>query len=172
MASPAVLIALFTAGAVFLVMAGEAVLSRVNEISLRQQGAVEAPDDVYRTMQWAYPAAFGVMALEGGWRGPASAVALVTGLAVFGLSKALKLWAIASLGERWSFRVLVLPARALVSSGPYRWMRHPNYLAVLGEILGVALTVWAPVTGPVALLGFGALMRRRIRIEEHALGRQ
>jgi len=99
-------------------------------------------------------------------------MALLAGLAVFGLAKALKLWAIASLGERWSFRVLVLPGRALVARGPYRWMRHPNYLAVLGEISGVALTVWALVTGPLALAGFGALMWRRIGIEDRALDRR
>jgi methyltransferase len=97
---------------------------------------------------------------------------LVAGLVVFGLAKALKLWAVRSLGERWSFRVLVLPGRALVAGGPYRWMRHPNYLAVLGEMAGVALTVWAPVTGPIALVAFGLLMWRRIGIEDRALGRE
>jgi isoprenylcysteine carboxyl methyltransferase (ICMT) family protein YpbQ len=51
-------------------------------------------------------------------------------------------------------------------------MRHPNYVAVAGEIVGVALTVWAPVTGALSLLGFGTLLRRRIAIEDRALGRQ
>jgi methyltransferase len=169
---PATWIALLTAAAVLLIMAGEAVLSRVNETALRRQGAVEPPGDVYRVMQWAYPASFLAMALEGAWRGPAPARMLLTGLAIFGVAKALKLWAIASLGERWSFRVLVVPGRALVASGPYQWMRHPNYLAVLGEILGVALTVLAPVTGLLALAGFGALLWRRMAIEDRALGRQ
>ena len=105
-------------------------------------------------------------------RGPAPAGALAAGLLLFGLAKALKMWAIASLGERWSFRVLVLPGRALVTSGPYRWLRHPNYVAVAGELAGVALTVWAVLTGPLALAGFIALLRRRIAIEERALGRQ
>lgn len=172
MSSPAALIAAFTAAAVFLLMLGEAVLSRVNEAALRRQGAIEPAADVYGTMRWAYPLAFAAMAIEGAWRGPAPKAALLCGLAVFGIAKALKLWAIASLGERWSFRVLVLPGRGLVAHGPYRWMRHPNYLAVTGEILGVALTVWAPATGPIALMGFGALMWRRIRIEDRALGRQ
>jgi methyltransferase len=157
---------------VLLLMAGEAVLSRVNETALRRQGAVEPQGDVYRAMQWAYPASFLAMALEGAWRGPAPAPMLLGGLAIFGLAKALKLWAIATLGERWSFRVLVVPGRALVASGPYRWMRHPNYVAVAGEIVGVALTVWAPVTGALSLLGFGTLLRRRIAIEDRALGRQ
>ncbi len=172
MTGPAAWTALLTTAAALLIMAGEAVLSRVNEAALRRQGAVEPSGDVYRTMRWAYPAVFLAMAVEGAWRGPAPPTVLLTGLALFGLAKALKLWAIASLGERWSFRVLVLPGRALVTGGPYRWMRHPNYLAVLGEILGVALTVWAPVTGALALAGFGALLWRRIAIEDRALGRQ
>ena len=172
MSGPGTWIAVLTAAAVLLIMAGEAVLSRVNETALRRQGAVEPPGDVYQVMQWAYPASFLAMALEGAWRGPAPARMLLGGLAIFGVAKALKLWAIASLGERWSFRVLVVPGRALVASGPYRWMRHPNYLAVLGEILGVALTVRAPVTGLLALAGFGALLWRRMAIEDRALGRQ
>lgn len=166
------LIAVATVVAVLLIMAGEAVLSRINEASLRRQGAIEPPGDVYRAMQFVYPALFLAMAVEGAWRGPAPPAALVGGLIVFGLAKALKLWAIASLGSLWSYRVLVLPGRTLVSGGPYRWLRHPNYLAVIGEIAGVAFTVWAPVTGVVAAVGFGWLLRQRIAIEDRALGRQ
>lgn len=172
MNGPAVWIAVVTVTAVLLIMAGEAVLSRINEAALRRQGAVEPSGDVYRAMQWAYPAAFLAMAVEGAWRGPAPSVVLLAGLAIFGLAKALKLWAIASLGELWSFRVLIVPGRTLVTRGPYRVMRHPNYLAVVGEIVGVALTVWAPVTGIVAGIGFGWLLRRRMAIEDRALGRQ
>jgi len=152
-------------------MAGEALLSRFNESALRRQGAVEPPGDVYRAMQWAYPAAFALMALEGALGPAAPPRVLLAGLAVFGLAKALKLWAITSLGERWSFRVLVLPDRPLITSGPYRWLRHPNYVAVVGELVGVALTVRAPVTGLLAVAGFGALILRRIRVEDRALGR-
>jgi methyltransferase len=170
-ASPGLAVALVTLVAVLLLMAGEALLSRVNEASLRRRGAVEPAGDVYRTMQWAYPLSFATMAVEGALTGPAPLGVLLAGLAVFGAAKALKLWAIASLGERWSFRLLVLPGRPLVTRGPYRWLRHPNYLAVAGEILGVALTVWAPVTGVVAFVGFGWLMRRRITVEDRALGR-
>jgi methyltransferase len=172
MRSTGPLIAGLTTFAVFLAMAGEAVLSRVNEAALRRLGAIEPPDDVYRTMRWAYPASFVALAIEGAWSGPAPPMGLVAGLAVFGLAKALKLWAIAALGPRWSFRILVLPAHALVTRGPYRWMHHPNYLAVLGELAGVALIVRAPLAGALTLAGFGALMWRRIRIEDRALGRQ
>jgi methyltransferase len=169
-AGPAV--AAVTGLAVLLIMAGEALLSRVNEATLRRRGAIEPPDDVYLSMQWAYPLAFVTMAVEGAMVGPAPPVALVTGLLLYGLAKALKLWAITALGDRWSFRVLVEPGRPLVATGPYRFLRHPNYVAVVGELLGVALTVWAPVTGFIGLCGFGWLMWRRIGIEDRALGRR
>lgn len=168
----AVIISLGTAAAVFAVMAGEAVLSSYNASLLRARGAVEPPDDVYRTMQWAYPAAFIAMALEGALFGPAPMTALGLGLAVFGLAKALKAWAIATLGTRWSFRVLVPPGEPPTTAGPYRLLNHPNYVAVSGEMIGAALIVGAPVSGLVATIGFGWLMRRRIAIEDQALGRR
>jgi methyltransferase len=168
--TPAVLIALLTLVAVLLIMAGEAALSSFNERVLRGRGAVEPPDDVYRMMQWAYPGSFLLMALEGALRGPSPPNVLVLGLAVFGFAKALKISAITALGVRWTFRVLVLPDAPLVKTGPYRLLRHPNYLAVAGEIVGMALIVYAPVTGAMALAFFGWLMLKRIRVEERALG--
>jgi methyltransferase len=167
--TPAVAIAALTLLAVLLIMAGEAALSSYNERMLRAQGAVEPPDDVYRTMRWAYPASFAAMTIEGAFIGPAPRDALAIGLAVFGLAKALKISAISALGPRWTFRVLVPPKAPLVTTGPYRILRHPNYLAVMGEIIGVALIVCAPVTGVLAAVGFGWLMWKRARIEERAL---
>jgi methyltransferase len=158
--------------AVLLMMAGEALLSTYNERVLRSRGAIEAEGDVYRLMRWTYPGCFIAMAIEGAVRGPWSPSVLGAGLVVFGFAKALKLWAMTSLGFRWTYRVLILPDAPLVKSGPYRFLRHPNYLAVLGEIAGVALTLWAPLAGLAGLLGFGALMAARIRVEDRALGRQ
>ena len=114
---PASSIALITLLAVLLMMAGEAVLSAFNAAELRKKGAVEPRGDVYRAMQWAYPAAFVAMAIEGIAWGPAPRQMLLAGLALFGLAKALKLWAITTLGPRWSFRVLVLPARRSSRAG-------------------------------------------------------
>lgn len=170
--TPAVIIAIGTLAAVLAVMAGEAVLSAHNSSVLRARGAVEPPDDVYHLMQIAYPLAFVVMAIEGAWRGPSPPMALVAGLGVFGLAKALKGWAISSLGTRWSFRVLVPPGEPPLVRGPYQFMRHPNYLAVCGEIVGAALIVGAFVSGAAAVLGFGWLMLRRIAVEDRALGRR
>lgn len=169
--SPAVAIAAVTVVGTLLIMAGEAVLSSFNERLLRARKAIEPPDDVINTMRWAYPLAFVAMGVEGAVTGPAPREVLMWGLALFGFAKALKLWAMASLGWRWSYRVLVLPGTPLITTGPYRFVSHPNYLAVAGEIVSVAAIVWAPITGVLATLGFGWLMIRRIGIEDRALGR-
>jgi methyltransferase len=168
----AVSLAAATAVAVLVMMAGEAALSAHNAGVLRARGAVEPAGDVFGIMQWSYPLGFVLMGIEGALSGPAPPTVLSAGLVVFGLAKALKAWAIASLGVRWTFRVLVPPGDPLVTRGPYRVLRHPNYVAVAGEFIGVALTVWAPITGVVALIGFGGLLRRRIAVENLALGRR
>lgn len=165
-------IAALTLLAVLLVMLGENVLSTHNERVLRARGAVEPDGDVYKTMKFAYPLCFVAMAIEGAVVGPASPDRLAVGFAVFGLAKALKLWAISSLGVRWTFRVLVLPGEPLIAHGPYMFIRHPNYVAVLGELAGMALIASAPVTGLLSLVAFGSLMWRRMAVEDRALGRQ
>jgi methyltransferase len=156
---------------VFVLMLGEAWLSRVNERALRAQGAFEPPDDVYRTMAWAYPGSFIAMGLEGMIVGPSPDVLFISGVLMFLAAKAIKYWAIATLGPRWTFRVLVPPYGHLVTHGPYAWLRHPNYVGVVGELIGVALLVCAPVTGVVATAFFARLIRHRIAIEDRALGR-
>jgi len=168
---PAIAIALLTTIAALLIMAGEAVLSSYNERLLRARGAIEPEGDVIGSMRWAYPGAFVLMGIEGALTGPAPPNVLLGGLALFGFAKALKIWAMSSLGTRWSYRVLVVPGEPLVTAGPYRFIAHPNYLAVAGEIASVAAIVWAPVTGVLATIGFGWLMIARIRIEDKALGR-
>lgn len=167
----ALAISAITVVATLLIMAGEALLSSVNEKALRARGAIEPSGDVIDTMRWVYPGAFVAMGIEGALRGPAPANVLMGGLALYGLAKALKVWAIASLGPKWSYRVLVVPGEPLVTKGPYRFLSHPNYLAVAGEIVSVAAIVWAPITGVLAMIAFGRLMIARIRVEDRALGR-
>ena len=152
-------------------MLGELILSRSNEQTLRERGAIEPAGDVYRALAWAYPMMFVAMAIEGVAGGPALRVMAVAGVLVFLVAKTFKFWAISTLGARWTYRVLVPPGAPLVTSGPYAWVRHPNYLAVFGEIAGIAMLVGAPVTGAISLITFGALVRKRIAVEERALGR-
>jgi len=160
------------AALVFGPMLIEAAISSAHDRALRARGAIEPEGDVYRAMALAYPGAFLAMLAEGALRGAAVGDGWFrTGLAVFAVAKALKYWAIASLGPRWTFRVLVPPGSTRTVQGPYRWIAHPNYVAVAGELAGVALALHAAFTGPIALVGFGWLMRRRISIEEKALAR-
>jgi methyltransferase len=156
-----------------------------NEGALRAAGALEPPDDVYAWMRIVYPGMFLAMMLEGMFRPPRAAtlvalspnalpvgvadLALTAGILVFLAAKLLKWWAIVSLGHLWTFRVLVLPRAPLVTGGPYRFMRHPNYVAVMGEIAGVALMMRAPFSGVAAAIVFGALLVARIRVEERML---
>lgn len=143
--------------------------SRRNEIALRKAGAIEPHDDVYRWMRIVYPGMFAAMTLEG-MRAPVACTTLVAaGIGVFLAGKLLKWWAILSLGRLWTFHVLVLPGAPLVTTGPYRFMRHPNYLGLLGEIAGVALMMRAPITGVLSAVAFGGLLLARIRVEERML---
>ena len=143
--------------------------SRRHEQALRAAGAIEPPEDVYAWMRVVYPGMFLAMTLEG-MLGPTACTPLVSaGIAVFLAGKLLKWWAILSLGRLWSFHVLVLPGVPLVTSGPYRFMRHPNYLGLLGEIAGVALMMRAPYTGVASAIAFGALLVARIRVEDRLL---
>lgn len=154
----------------FVPMVAEAVRSRTNERALRAAGATEPARDVYGVMQLVYPLCFLAMIAEAWMRGrTVSGPPFVPGLLLFLAAKALKYWAIATLGARWTFRVLVPPASTRIVAGPYRMVRHPNYIAVAGELAGMALMAQAQVAGVAALAAFGALMVARIRIEERAL---
>jgi methyltransferase len=168
MESP-LLMASVALGAVLAMMLVELRISRRNERLLRDSGAVEAPQDVYARMQWAYPGAFVAMAVEGAIFGSGPGLNTLFGALLMVLSKAVKYWAVASLGHRWTFRVLVVPGSSLVVHGPYAVVRHPNYIAVVGELVSMALLVDARVTGPVATLLFSLLLRHRIRVENEAL---
>jgi methyltransferase len=175
---------LFALSFILGLLLAEARLSSRNEVELRRQGAVERAGDVYAAMAVAYPLSFLAMGMEGALRANVElrsspfevpgALGLwpgvfLAGALLFVVSKALKYWAIGSLGPRWTFRVLVLPGVPLVGSGPYRYVAHPNYVAVVGELLGTAMMMKAEVTGPIAMMLFGTLLAVRIRFETRVL---
>lgn len=162
-------VSLFAGLVVFGPMLIEAAIAARHDRALRAQGAVEPPGDVIGAMQFAYPAAFLVMIVEGSLRQVQPDSLVAGGAVVFLLAKGLKYWAIATLGTRWTFRVLVPPGSSRIRRGPYRWVAHPNYLAVGLELIGTLLALHAFVTGPVAATGFFLLMWRRVTIEEKAL---
>jgi len=84
---------------------------------------------------------------------------------------ALRYWAIAALGGRWNTRVIVVPGDPVELGGPYRFVRHPNYLAVAVEIAALPLVHSAWLTALVFSLANALLLRARIAHEEAALAR-
>jgi methyltransferase len=155
---------------VLLTMLLELRISLANERLLHARGAVEFADAVYGLMRWAYPGVFVLMAAEGAWIGRSLDGFDDAGAATYEDGKALKVWAMRTLGERWTYKVIVIPNAPLVTGGPYAFLQHPNYVGVLGELIGMALMMRALVTGPVGTLFFVELLRRRIAAEEKALG--
>lgn len=154
---------------VFTLMLIETRRASRNERAQRARGGIEPTGDVYNMMRVAYPAAFLAMIAEAGVRGTPPRGVLLTGAALFAAAKALKWWAILTLGPSWTFRVIVVPGASLVAKGPYQRVRHPNYVAVLGELAAVALMTGARLAGPIAALGFGLIIMKRIAVEEKAL---
>jgi len=90
-------------------------------------------------------------------------------LALVLASQVLRWWCIATLGGAWSTRVVVVPGSRLVTSGPYRLMRHPNYVAVVVEGFALPLVHTAWATTLVFTLANAVLLRTRIRCENAAL---
>jgi methyltransferase len=159
--------ALFLLVAAFMIL--EARRAATNEHVQRARGGIEPSGDVYRLMQLAYPGIFVAMLVEGALGGGTIAGGwFVAGLAIFAAAKLLKWWAIATLGPFWTFRVIVVPGSSSVDTGPYRILTHPNYVAVVGEIVGVTMMMRAWVSGPIALVVFGTLLLRRISVENRA----
>lgn len=90
-------------------------------------------------------------------------------LAVVLLAQGLRWWCIRVLGHQWNTRVIVVPGLRLVASGPYKWIRHPNYVAVVAEGIALPLVHTAWVTAAVFMLLNIPLLAVRIRTEEAAL---
>jgi methyltransferase len=90
-------------------------------------------------------------------------------LALLAGAMALRYWAIATLGRRWTTRVVVVPGLPVVTAGPYRWLRHPNYLAVMIEVAALPLVHTAWITAVVWSAANALVLRARIASEEAAL---
>jgi methyltransferase len=92
-------------------------------------------------------------------------------LAVVLLAQGLRWWCIATLGRQWNTRVVVVPGLPLVHAGPYRWLPHPNYVAVVAEGAALPLVHGAWITAVAFALVNAVLLRIRVRVESEALAR-
>jgi methyltransferase len=102
------------------------------------------------------------------WLAPGREIAWAL-IAVFALLQACRVWVLATLGERWTTRIIIVPGAPLVATGPFRFVRHPNYLVVVGEIaiLPLAFGLWQVAL--VFTLLNAAVLAIRIRAENRAL---
>ncbi|MBA3021258.1 isoprenylcysteine carboxyl methyltransferase family protein [Propionicimonas sp.] len=90
-------------------------------------------------------------------------------LVVVVLAQALRWWCIGTLGPRWNTHIVVIPGLPLISSGPYRWLRHPNYVAVVAEGIALPLVHSAWMTAIVFTVLNAGLLRVRISAENAAM---
>jgi methyltransferase len=143
---------------------GELWLSRAHTKALMTRGAVEIAATHYPLMV-AVHTAWLISLWAFGYDQPIDITALVIYLALQGL----RVWVMATLGARWTTRIIVLPNAPLVTSGPYRYLRHPNYAVVAGEIAILPLTLQLPAVAAIFTLLNAGVLFIRIRAENQAL---
>ncbi len=159
MTAAAVLLALVTLGRL-----GELWLAQRNTAALTAVGAVEVAPGHYPV----------IVALHTAWLaalwfyGAGEPVNLVW-LALFLGLQAARVWVLTTLGARWTTRIIVLPGEHLVANGPYRFVNHPNYLVVIGEIAVLPLCLGLPWVALVFSVLNAAVLMVRIRAENTGL---
>lgn len=143
---------------------GELWLARRNTRALLAQGAVEVAPGHYPLIVALHAAWLAALWIWGagnpvqpGW------------LAFFLLLQVARVWTLATLGPRWTTRIIVLPGAALVARGPYRFVSHPNYVVVVGEIAVLPLCLGLPWIALLFSLLNAAVLTIRIRAEASAL---
>jgi methyltransferase len=154
----------FILAAVTAQRAGELVLSHYNTRGLMARGAIEVAPRHYPLM----------VAVHGGWL-----IALwvfghdqpvnIAGLMLYLTLQGLRFWVMRTLGPRWTTRIIVLPGERLISAGPYRYLAHPNYAVVAGEIAILPLALGLPWLAAIFTTLNAAVLFVRIRAENRAL---
>ena len=134
------------------------------------QGAREVGAGHYPLFFLLHVGWFGGWLVEAYGRGPVLSEVWGVWLGVFAAAQLLRYWAITTLGPRWNTRILIIPGLAPVRHGPYRYLRHPNYVAVALELLAIPLICNAWLTALIAtLLNAALLLLIRIPAEEKAI---
>lgn len=144
--------------------------SKRNERRLRERGAIEYGRSHYPAMVALHVGWLASMLLEDRRPSTVPTPARVVALGAFVAAQPIRYWAIASLGDRWSTRVLIPPDEGVVTTGPYRYLGHPNYVAVVAELAGAPVMLGAWRTAVWATIANVAVMRTRLRVERQALG--
>ena len=150
--------------AVTLERVGELVLARRNTAALIARGATEHAPGHYPLIVMLHAAW-----LAGLWLLAWDAAVSLPWIAAFAVLQGLRIWVLATLGPRWTTRIIVMDNAPLVSSGPYRFMSHPNYLVVVGEIAVLPLAFGLPLYALIFSVANAAVLAIRIRAENAVL---
>ena len=143
---------------------GELVLARSNTRRLLARGAVESGAEHYRFIVALHAAwLIGLWLLV--WDRPVNLPLLL----LFVLLQAGRVWVIATLGRRWTTRIITLPGETLVRKRPFRFVSHPNYIVVAGELAVLPLAFGLPLYALVFTALNAVMMWVRIRCEQRAL---
>jgi methyltransferase len=143
---------------------GELVLARRNTSRLLARGAVEVGAAHYPLLVSMH-AAWLIALWIYGYDQPVDLIALIAFVGLQGL----RCWVLATLGPRWTTRIIVLPGAPLVTDGPYRYISHPNYVVVAAEIALLPLALHLPWIALLFSVLNAAILIIRIRAESHAL---
>ena len=143
---------------------GELVVARRNTRRLLAEGGVERGAEHYPLMVGLHAAwLIGLWLLA--WDRPAN----LAWAGAYVVLEGLRIWVLASLGGRWTTRIIVVPGETLVRKGPYKFVPHPNYLVVVGEIAVLPLVFGLTGYAVAFTLLNASLLWLRIRAEERAL---
>ena len=154
---------------VILQRLSELMLAKRNEKTVRNEGAVEYDAGGYRVIVIMHTAFLVSFVAEYVLLGRSLSPYWLPLVCVFVAAQLLRYWAIRSLGKFWNTRILIVPGERLVTKGPYKYLRHPNYVSVVIEIAVIPLIFSCYITAVVFTVLNLLALRRRIRIEESAL---
>jgi len=143
---------------------GELVLARHNTNRLLAKGAIEIGPGHYPLVVALHAAWLTAL-----WIWGRDQDVNVLALIGFVVMQGLRLWVLATLGERWTTRIIVLPGAPLVAAGPYRYLSHPNSAVVVGEIALLPLALHLPWLALLFTILNAAVLFIRIRVEGRAL---
>lgn len=144
----------------------ELMLSRRNTRRLLARGAIEMAPGHYPFLVLLHASWLAVLWIFG----PGPPIEIVP-LIIFAILQLGRIWVIATLGERWTTRIIVPPGEPLVATGLYRWFNHPNYMIVAGEFAVLPLVFDLPIVAIVFSVLNGLLLWVRINAENKAFGR-
>ena len=144
---------------------GELVLARHNTEKLLARGAIEIGAKHYPLVVFVHAA--WLIAL---WAWGRDQDVNLSFLALFVLLQAMRVWILATLGSRWTTRIIILRGEPLITAGPYRYLSHPNYAVVAAEIAVLPLALHLPWVALIFTLLNAVVLGIRIRAETRALG--